>query len=1035
MYKTSIRTNILTIFLFLIGLVSISLLTSQYYFNNKIAVKSTQKTFQLISKNISEKIASNNDNIKSILLTNKNNSKLNSKIEFDYKHPALQTLIDLISIKNNIYAAYFAHNDGSFYELINMDESPLLYKKYKAPKETRWTVLIHIDNQIQYTFLDKTATPLKIRVAAKKYNPLERPWYKGAINTQGVFKTEPYLFTNLKETGTTYSISVMNNRGVLALDYTMQEMNSFLKAQKFEEDSEIFLFNKNGNKLSSSKDFQTPTTPKFQASKDLIKFTQQEQEFIDNAPTLIVSNEQDWIPFDFQSAGKPMGYSIDLLQLIAQKSGLKIQFVNGLSWAAILSSFKKKNIDIVHSLYKTEKREKFGSFSKPYYSFKNYFITRKDAPKISSFSDLKDKRIGIVAGWQMEEYLKNNYPDIKVLKYKNLSSNYFGLSNNEIDVLIGTKEEFSFITHKLYIDNLKLDGWCSEYDNNSSHPIYIMVDKEQKTLLSIINKTLDSITADERTKLQKKWLNATIHKSTMIDPQMMDSFLRNKAETIEYDLDKKHYYALYKALDKDLYVGVKINSELLFAPYQENMKYSFLIAFILLLLALPLVIYGTYIIVEPIKKLIEENKKIKNRQFADVNKVDTNIYELIELSNSMVSMASSISEFQRSQEQLLDSIVKLIADAIDAKSPYTGGHCKRVPVIAQMLVDKADKTAQGPFKEFSFKNEDELREFELGAWLHDCGKVTTPEYVVDKATKLETIYNRIHEIRTRFEVLWRDAQIRYLESRLDGEDKEKALQTLNTEQQQLMEEFEFIANTNIGGEYMDPAKQEKIKEIAQREWVRHFDDRLGISEDEKLRYDPTQTEQLPVIEKLLCDKEHHIVKRENFDYEAYEKAGFKEEVPEYLYNYGEIYNLCIEKGTLTTEERYKIDEHIIMTIKMLEAIPFPQHLTRVPEYAGTHHETLIGTGYPRELTAKDLSIPARAMAIADIFEALTASDRPYKKAKTLSESLKIMSFMVKDQHIDGELFRLFLESDLHTVYAKQYLKPEQIDEVNIEDYL
>jgi len=228
---------------------------------------------------------------------------------------------------------------------------------------------------------------------------------------------------------------------------------------------------------------------------------------------------------------------------------------------------------------------------------------------------------------------------------------------------------------------------------------------------------------------------------------------------------------------------------------------------------------------------------------------------------------------------------------------------------------------------------------------------------------------------------------------------------------------------------MDESKQTRVREIANTQWERNFDDSLGLGEVEMLRYKETASKELPQKENLLSDKKQHLIKRENFDYDSYAKEGFKEEVPEYLYNYGEVYNLCIAKGTLTPEERYKINEHVIMSIKMLEKIPFPTAMTKVPEYAGTHHETLIGNGYPRQLTKDELSIPARIMAIADIFEALTASDRPYKMAKTLSESIKIMGFMVKDEHIDEDLFKLFIEKSLHVEYGKKYLKPEQIDEV------
>ena len=352
-----------------------------------------------------------------------------------------------------------------------------------------------------------------------------------------------------------------------------------------------------------------------------------------------------------------------------------------------------------------------------------------------------------------------------------------------------------------------------------------------------------------------------------------------------------------------------------------------------------------------------------------------------------------------------------------------------------MLVAQATASDEGIFKEFTLEDKEALREFEIGAWLHDCGKVTTPEYVVDKSTKLETINDRIHEVRTRFEVLWRDAQISYLEAKLKGVNEEEILETLHKRQEKLQEEFVFIAYANIGGEYMSPKKQEKVRSIGAQEWLRHFDDSLGLGEVEMLRYDSEHAQTLPAVEKLLSDKKQHIIKREDFDYVAYKRDGFKEEVPEYLYNHGELYNLCIAKGTLSVEERYKINEHVIMTIKMLEKIPFPSGMSKIPEYAGTHHETLIGTGYPRKLTKDELSIPARIMALADVFEALTASDRPYKKAKTLCESVKILSFMVKDEHLDADIFKLFLESDLHNVYAKMYLKPEQIDEVDITQYI
>jgi len=403
---------------------------------------------------------------------------------------------------------------------------------------------------------------------------------------------------------------------------------------------------------------------------------------------------------------------------------------------------------------------------------------------------------------------------------------------------------------------------------------------------------------------------------------------------------------------------------------------------------------------------------------------------------SQAAVALENQRLLEEQRQLLDSFIELIAGAIDSKSPYTGGHCERVPELAKMLAEAACESEHQPFLGFQM-GEDEWYEFHLASWLHDCGKVTSPEYVVDKATKLETIYNRLHEIRTRFEVLIRDAEVDYLKAMLAGDGDPGALTTArDTRIEQLKDDFAFIAESNVGGEFMDAEAKDRVIRIAAETWTRHLDDRLGLSYDEAKRANRTPKPMLPVEEYLLADKEEHIVERagggEPF---GDNPLGFRIDVPEHLYNYGEVYNLCIERGTLTAEERFKINDHIIQTILMLSQLPFPKHLERIPEFAGGHHETLIGTGYPKKLSKDDMSLQARIMAIADIFEALTASDRPYKKAKTLSEALKIMSFMRDDQHIDPELFQLFLENDLHRQYADRFLMPEQVDDVTIADYL
>ncbi|MDB5840190.1 MAG: metal dependent phosphohydrolase with sensor [Herminiimonas sp.] len=410
------------------------------------------------------------------------------------------------------------------------------------------------------------------------------------------------------------------------------------------------------------------------------------------------------------------------------------------------------------------------------------------------------------------------------------------------------------------------------------------------------------------------------------------------------------------------------------------------------------------------------------------------ILPFIEALASQSAIALENQNLIDTQESLIDAMIKIIAGAIDAKSPYTGGHCGRVPELALMLAEEACKVTEGPLASFNFNTPEEWREFRIGAWLHDCGKLTTPDFVVDKATKLETIYNRIHEIRMRFEVLLRDAEIARLKAVLAGADPEEAAGRFQQEADALYSEFAFIAECNVGGESMAPQTAEKIRTLAKRTWVRHFDDRLGLSHEESARLAQTPAPALPAVEQLLSDKPHHLVPRP--DSKALDpKYNFKMNVPEHLYNLGEIYNLSVGRGTLTEEERFKVSEHIIQTIVMLEELPFPKSLQRVPEYAGTHHETLRGSGYPRKLDRDSLSIPARIMAIADIFEALTAKDRPYKKAKTLSESIRILSTLKHNDHIDGDLFDLFLRSGLHLRYGERYLDSSQMDAVDIFAYV
>jgi HD-GYP domain-containing protein (c-di-GMP phosphodiesterase class II) len=332
-------------------------------------------------------------------------------------------------------------------------------------------------------------------------------------------------------------------------------------------------------------------------------------------------------------------------------------------------------------------------------------------------------------------------------------------------------------------------------------------------------------------------------------------------------------------------------------------------------------------------------------------------------------------------EQLFESFIKLMNSAIDEKSPYTGGHCQRVPVLTMLLAEAVNDTRDGPLRDFTMSEKDRY-ELKIAGLLHDCGKVTTPVHVVDKATKLETIFDRVNLIDTRFEVLKRDAEIASLQKRMAYLQEKKPMEASDEERRlrdrlrALDDDRRFLHVCNIGSEKMSDEDVARVRRIAAYRWR----DTAGHEAD-----------------FLTAD---------------------------------EVKNLTIRAGTLTDDERKIINHHIVATIKMLEALPWPRHLTKVPEYAGGHHERMDGKGYPKGLTREQMSVQARCMGIADIFEALTAKDRPYKKGKTLSESLEILGRMKLNGHVDPDLFDIFVKRKVYQRYAEMFLDPEQIDAVD-----
>ncbi|MGB1198574.1 MAG: HD domain-containing phosphohydrolase [Thalassotalea sp.] len=705
--------------------------------------------------------------------------------------------------------------------------------------------------------------------------------------------------------------------------------------------------------------------------------------------------------------------------------------------------FKNNKLDVINSAYDNIENRELGLLTEPFLTTPFAIITQGDQPEINTLKQLHGKSLVISADWAIIDEIKIQHPNIKitvvpntaaVLKAVKAGHYYAGLDNQYI---------LQHLAKQLFIDGLKYHVNLSQATPELVAQLRFLMPANAPVLVDIFNKAIRNITDEQWQALASKWLNegkssfnleqlGVVPYETMVD-HIQKPELLGQLHSINIE-NKAMYMYVSKLSGHDDYFALLIPEIILFENVNRKLHISILATCALLFVLLPLCWLFAKPIVNPINALVIKSIKIKQRKYQDTAPISSNIIEIQTLATSMNEMTTSIQAYQHSQKELMDAFIELIGQAIDDKSPYTAGHCERVPELGMWLAAKASEVKEGPFKEFEFHNEEEVREFKVASWLHDCGKITTPEHIVDKGTKLEAIYNRIHEIRMRFEVLWRDAEIECLQAELAGESsKSSLLARKNLQQQKLQEDFTFVASANVGGEFFDQQKVEKLEELQQITWTRYFDNRLGLSPVEELRT-TDKAEPLPATEYLISDKPEHIIQHDKpIHYD--EHLGIKIDVPAVRANLGEFHNLTISRGTLTAEDRFKINEHIISTIRMLDKLPFPPELAKVPLYASTHHETLIGTGYPRKLTAEQLTIPERVLVLADIFEALTAADRPYKKAKPLSVAIDILHKMVLEQHVDADVFKLFLTSGTYLQYSEKYLSTAQKDTVDIDYYI
>ena len=1038
-FKLTIRITVVMTFIIATVLTASAALLLQYFFMQQMATENATERFNNLADKTSQ-----------LLNTIDNQAVETTRILASYPglvngnnvtKDARGIFSSLMLNRDMLYAIYVGLPNGDFYEVINLNSGDDVRKQLNADPEDRWVVVtIRGDEAQRSRTFEYYSSDFQLRFKRSEpsnYLSTIRPWFVNA-DKETIRKTDPYLFHNIQAPGQTYS-KQLESGAVIAVDIALSSMSDYLSQHELSDYGQVFLYRSTGELLASNlPSNEAILIPETRTPLDL---TEEEKALIAESKRLTVSNERDWAPIDFSSSGQPKGYSIDYLSIIADMTGLKFDYINGYSWSELVAQYEAGQIDILQSVFDTGQSLYSGRFTDPFVNLPYSLVTKSGNAPITHIQQLNGKTVAIPEGWSIIQVVKQAFPEITIKKVPSTRAVFEAVSDGEAFAGLDVAEILHYVGERFFYNDVQYHDDIDFSPTPFPGALKILVSDKNQGLLSIFNKAIAHVSDEQKIALAHKWFLSkqqgllSVPYSPLLDYADQQSDQRQLKQTTLNGQDFYVYVSPFGSYGarKD-YLGIVIPVKAVLSGAQEKVTWSLWMSIGVLLLLLPAPWLFASPIVAPIKKLAEENQKIRERQFDKLDIPDSFIREIDELGHSMEDMLAAIRQHEANQDRLMDSFIQLIAQAIDDKSHYTASHCERVPELAFMLAEQAETSLAPAFREFRFHSKEEWREFKVAAWLHDCGKITTPEHIVDKGSKLETIYNRIHEIRTRFEVLWRDAEIIYWQKMTQSPENEVQHQAeLEQTHRQLKEDFAFVAEMNVGGEVLSEDKKIRLDFIAQTTWLRHFSNRLGLSPADQERIS-SEEESLPCEEQLLSDKPEHIISRKSgTTYEPH--LGIKMTVPEYLYNQGELYNLKVERGTLTAEDRFKINEHIISTIRMLDALPFPKELARVPRYASTHHEKMDGTGYPRKLTKDQLSIPERIMVLADIFEALTAADRPYKKAKTVSEAINIMAKMVAEEHIDADVFELFLTTETYKVYAENFLAPEQIDEVDVARYL
>lgn len=994
-FRIRFQVSIMVTIVLIIAALTAAIVSSLYVISSRVARDAANQLFGAVAQGVSERIDNQVGSMVGLTALGAVQATLVPIRGDGLDAPILPFAFTALAENTSLYSLYYGLDDGSFFQVIAPRGEETILSAHKAPAATRWIVRIisglGAERTEKWWFLDGSLRVLGATVEARPdFDPRQRPWYVAAQGREGTQLSDAYVFHSLGRPGITSSRRFAG--GVFGVDMTLAGLEEIVRKQEISAGGGVVVFDKAMRVLAMSEALAPQNGSLVALSNFSQPMIQALTRLLGRGEVLdgLVVAEQDGVPIllrraEWQMAGFP-SIGIVVVAPVKDFTGkmrsmqANILIVSIVCLAVFLVAgvvFARGMSVTVRALAEDALRIRQMDFSGA-------------APRTShiiEFNALGDAfhlmKQALAARTRALEDALNKLARLV-----------------EVGIALASEHDVNRLMETVLLEAKALT-------NADGGTFYKRGDDDRMHFQIFHNDTLGMV------------MGGSSGRPIDLDPvPLFDGQGRpNEGNVVSRAVHRRETIVIEDAYDSSF----DFSGPREFDAKNGYRSQSFL--------TVPLKPRGGEVI--GALQLVNARAPGSNEPMP----FSSDVLRFIEALAAQAATALSNRDLLSAQDRLIEAIIQLIASAIDAKSPYTGSHCERVPELALMLATEASNRTEGPLADFRLETDQEWREFRIGAWLHDCGKVVTPEHIVDKATKLEAIYNRIHEVRMRYEVLLRDADIVRLEAIAAGEDPAAAQAACDAAKARLLDDFAFVAECNVGSEDLPPDKMARLADIAKTIWIRHIDDRAGLAHSELRRLEDTPVAPLPALETVLADKPWHVIARHGRIHRAYEGMGFRMPVPENLSNRGEVYNLSVGRGTLTAEDRFTVNEHVMQTIAMLERLPFPKHLKRVPEYAGTHHEALDGTGYPRKLDARQLSVPSRIMAIADIFEALTAADRPYKRAKTLSEAVELLHVFKKKGHIDPDLFDLFLTSGAFRRYAERFLKPEQIDAVDVGKYV